>query len=131
MADWIPSREGDRLMVFETLTRALALGDVGQRDVFRILRKEWSVAIVLASVMAVASFIRSWTLGVQTRVGAVVAITAACVVLWAATVAAVLPLVLRRLRLDPAVVSGPFITTVVDGTGLVIYFTVAKYVLNL
>jgi magnesium transporter len=114
-----------------TLTRALALGDVGSRDVFRILRKEWAVAIVLATVMAVASFIRSWTLSVQMRVGAVVAITAACVVLWAATVAAVLPLVLRRLRLDPAVVSGPFITTVVDGTGLVIYFTVAKYVLNL
>ena len=114
-----------------TLTRALALGDVDSRDVFRILRKEWAVAIVLATVMAVASFIRSWTLSVQMRVGAVVAITAACVVLWAATVAAVLPLVLRRLRLDPAVVSGPFITTVVDGTGLVIYFTVAKYVLNL
>jgi magnesium transporter len=114
-----------------TLTRALALGDVTMRDVFRVLRKEWSVAVVLGVVMATASYVRAWTLDVEPRVGAVVALTAGCIVLWAATVAAVLPLVIRRLRLDPAVVSGPFITTVVDGTGLLIYFEIARRLLNL
>ncbi len=114
-----------------TLTRALALGDVAQRDMFRVLRKEWAVACLLGVVMAAASFIRSRTLDVEPRVGVVVAITAAGIVLWAATVAAVLPLVLRRLRLDPAVVSGPFITTIVDGTGLILYFEIARRLLNL
>jgi magnesium transporter len=114
-----------------TLTRALALGDVDVRDAFRVLRKEWAVAILLGAVMAVASFIRSWTLGVDPRVGTVVAVTAAGIVLWAATVAAILPLVLRRIGLDPAVVSGPFITTVVDGTGLVLYFEIARRLLHL
>ena len=114
-----------------TLTRALALGDVAMRDLPRVLRKEWSVALILGAVMAVASFIRAWTLGVPPTVGAVVALTAAGIVFWAATVAAILPLVLRRLRLDPAIVSGPFITTVVDGTGLVLYFEIARRLLKL
>jgi magnesium transporter len=48
------------------------------------------------------------------------------IVLWAATVAAVLPLVLSKLRVDPAVVSAPLITSLVDGTGLVIYLTLAR-----
>ena len=60
-----------------------------------------------------------------------VAVTALFVVVWAALVAGILPLMLRRLRIDPAVVSAPLITTLVDGTGLVIYFTIAKAVLGL
>jgi len=52
-------------------------------------------------------------------------------VLWAAIVAAVLPLVLRQLRVDPAVVSAPLITTLVDGTGLFLYFTIAQLLLGL
>jgi magnesium transporter len=68
----------------------------------------------------VATYVRAWTLDVGPNVGLVVAVTASCIVLWSATVASVLPLVLRRLHFDPAVVSGPFITTIVDGTGLVI-----------
>jgi len=46
-------------------------------------------------------------------------------------VEAILPLVLRRLRVDPAVVSAPMITTVVDGTGLLIYLEIARYLLKL
>jgi magnesium transporter len=114
-----------------TLTRALALGDVAIRDLFRVLRKEWGVAVLLAAVMAAASYIRGWTLDVEPRVGLVVALSAAFIVFWAATAAAVLPLVVHRLRLDPAVVSGPFITTIVDGTGLVIYFEIARRLLDL
>jgi magnesium transporter len=51
-------------------------------------------------------------------------------VVWTAAVAALLPLVLRRLGMDPAVVSAPLITTVVDGTGLVIYFSIANWLLG-
>jgi len=46
-------------------------------------------------------------------------------------VAGVLPLTLRRLKIDPAVVSAPFITTLVDGTGLFMYFTIARWMLGL
>ncbi|MEJ7695459.1 MAG: magnesium transporter [Candidatus Limnocylindrales bacterium] len=63
--------------------------------------------------------------------GLVVALTILVVCLWSATVAAALPLILRRLRIDPAVVSAPLITTLVDGTGLIIYFEIARAVLRL
>ena len=57
--------------------------------------------------------------------------TALFIVVWAAAVAAVLPLILRRLKIDPAVVSAPFISTLVDGTGLFMYFTIARIMLHL
>jgi magnesium transporter len=80
--------------------------------------------------MAVATYLRAWT-GVEPAVGMVVALTAACVVVWSVSMASPLPLALRRLRLDSAVVSGPFITTIVDGTGLVIHFELARRLLHL
>src|SRR5205823_5292235 len=112
-----------------TLVRAMAVGDVHLRDIPRVLRKELGVALILGIVMATATFIRAWTLGVGGPVQIVVSMTAASVVVWAALVAAVLPMGLRRLGVDPAVVSAPLITTLVDGTGLVIYFTIADRLL--
>jgi magnesium transporter len=114
-----------------TITRALATGDVRFSDAARVFRKEISVAVLLAIIMGAATFVRAWTLDVGMAIGIVVAVTAACVVIWSAAVASLLPLALRRLRLDPAVVSGPFITTIVDGTGLLIYFELARKLLNL
>jgi magnesium transporter len=60
-----------------------------------------------------------------------VALTLVVISIWSAIVAAALPLILRRMRVDPAVVSAPLITTVVDGTGLIIYFEIARIVLSL
>ena len=70
-------------------------------------------------------------LGVGSDVGLVVALTIVAISTWSAIVAAFLPLVVRRLGVDPAVVSAPLITTLVDGTGLIIYFEVARIVLGL
>jgi magnesium transporter len=113
-----------------TVIRAMAVGEVTVRDLFRVWRKEVATALMLASAMALATYIRAWTLG-ATHVGLVVALAAAAIVVWAATVAGMLPLILRRLRIDPAVVSAPLITTLVDGTGLVIYFEIARFLLKL
>ncbi len=81
--------------------------------------------------MAAATFIRAMTLSVGIDVGLTVAISVSTIVLWAAVVGAVLPLVLNKVKVDPAVVSAPFISTLVDGTGLMIYFTVARFMLHL
>jgi magnesium transporter len=89
------------------------------------------VGLILGAIMAVIAFGRAALLGVGTDIGVVVSLTILAICLWSATVAAVLPLTLRRLRIDPAVVSAPLITTLVDGTGLIIYFEVAKLVLRL
>jgi magnesium transporter len=117
--------------VTTTLVRAMAVGEVRLRDVGWVLRKEAAVGLVLGAIMAMVAFGRAEILGTGVDVSLVVAGTIAAITLWSATVASVLPLVLRRLGVDPAVVSAPLITTLVDGTGLVIYFTIAKNVLHL
>jgi magnesium transporter len=114
-----------------TLVRAMGLGEVRLRDVGRVLGKEVAVGLILGAIMAVVAFGRAELLGTGAEVAQVVALTIAAICVWSATVAAVLPLLLRRLRIDPAVVSAPLITTLVDGTGLVIYFTIAKRLLGL
>ena len=113
-----------------TLVRAMAVEDIKFKDVLRVLAKELSVGLFLGIAMAAAAFLRAWFLGVDPRIGEVVAITAIAIVIWASAVAAVLPLALRRLGVDPAVVSAPLITTLVDGTGLFIYFSLAVMMLK-
>ena len=113
------------------IVRAMALNEVSLRDIAWIVLKELRVGIVLGVVMAVVAFGRAALLGVGTDIGLVVSAAILAICLWSATVAAALPLVLRRLRVDPAVVSAPLITTLVDGTGLIIYFEIARLVLRL
>jgi len=113
------------------IVRAMALNEVSLRDIAWIVLKELRVGIVLGVVMAIVAFGRAALLGVGTDIGLVVAASILAISLWSATVAAALPLILRRLRVDPAVVSAPLITTLVDGTGLIIYFEVARLVLRL
>jgi magnesium transporter len=113
------------------IVRAMALGEVSLRDIGWIVFKEMRVGLILGAIMAVVAFGRAALLGVGADIGGVVALTILAICLWSATVAAVLPLVLRKLRIDPAVVSAPLITTLVDGTGLIIYFTIAKVLLGL
>jgi magnesium transporter len=96
-----------------------------------IVWKELRVGLILGGIMAVIAFGRAQLLNVGTNIGFVVAVAILAICLWSATVAAILPLTLRRLRIDPAVVSAPLITTLVDGTGLIIYFEVAKLLLRL
>lgn len=117
--------------VVTMLVRAIAVGEVRLRDLVRVFWREVAVGAMLGSVMALAAYARAWTMGVGPELGSVVALTAFAVVVWAAVVAAVLPLFLARLRIDPAVASGPLIATLVDGTGLVIYFTIAQAVLRI
>lgn len=113
------------------IVRAMALNEVSLRDVAWVVLKELQVGLVLGAIMAVVAFGRAWLLGVGSDIGIAVALAILAICLWAATVAAALPLVLRRLGVDPAVVSAPLITTLVDGTGLIIYFEIARILLRL
>ncbi len=109
-----------------TLIRAIAADGVVLRDVGKVLWKEFRTGLLIALTMAIAGFVRAWTLGVGWPITLTVIISLAAIVLWSTMVAAILPLILKKIRLDPAVVSAPMISTIVDGTGLLIYFMVAK-----
>lgn len=110
--------------------RALAVGEVRPSDALRVSWRESRVGVLLGVVLGSLAFgagslVAGW--GVGTTVG----ISVVLVCIWAATVGAVMPLMAKALNIDPAVISAPLVTTLVDATGLVIYFLVAGAVLGL
>lgn len=112
-----------------TLIRAMSTENVRLRDVGKVLGKELTTGLLISVAMAAAGLIRAWTLGVEVGVMVTVALSLAAIVLWSSLIASILPLALKKLRIDPAVVSAPMISTIVDGTGLLIYFLIAKLTL--
>jgi magnesium transporter len=108
-----------------TIIRASALGEVRPSDVFRVIWHEVSAAILLGVLLALIAFGRALLWGVGMDLAFCVSITIIVVVIWANAVGAGIPLLAQRLGIDPTVISGPLITTLVDATGLFIYFTVA------
>jgi magnesium transporter len=115
-----------------TIIRAMAVGEVHPRHVIRIVGKEAITGLALGVVMGGLMFGRAKLTGDgSTDVAMVVGLTILALTTWAATVGAILPLALSKLKFDPAVVSAPFISSLVDGTGLIIYFTLAQLLLSL
>lgn len=113
-----------------TVTRALALGDVRPRDAWRVAFKEVRTGLLLGLLLGALAFAIA-SLFYGTGIGTVIGLTLLLNLPLAATVGGVVPLAARACRVDPAVVSTPFISTFCDATGLLVYFTVAITVLGL
>ncbi|HEV2853647.1 MAG TPA: magnesium transporter [Thermoanaerobaculia bacterium] len=120
------------------IIRALALSEVRLRDWWRVVRREFAAGLGLGAILGVLGFIRVaiWheAFGSYGAHGLMIAVTVALsvlgVVLWGTLTGSSLPFLFRRLNLDPASASAPFVATLVDVTGLVIYFTVASLLLR-
>jgi magnesium transporter len=120
------------------IIRAMAVRDVMLRDWWRVLRRElvtgFALGCVLASIVLLRIFLwphkeKLYTIH-YTRVAFTVACSLIGVVLWGSLVGAMLPILMRRLRFDPAVCSAPFVATLVDVTGIIIYFNAAWLILR-
>jgi magnesium transporter len=114
-----------------TIIRALALGDITFQDALRVWWHEVRVGLLLGLGMAAAAFLRalSWKSG--STLSMTVGLSILVIVVWANFMGSLLPLLAARLKIDPAVVSGPAMTTLVDATGLLIYLTLAKQILGI
>ncbi|WP_341718725.1 magnesium transporter [Micromonospora sp. FIMYZ51] len=110
--------------------RALALGELRGSDLPRLIWREARVGLLLGSLLALVGLVVGAVV-VDAQIALVVGISLVLICAWAAAVGATMPLLAKRLRIDPAVVSAPMVTTLVDATGLIIYFTVAYLVLAL
>lgn len=114
-----------------TIIRALAVGDIDLKDALKALWHEFGVGITLGLGMAGTAFIRALTWGSHADLAFTVAFAILAIVVWANVLGAVLPVLAARLKIDPTVVSGPVMSTLVDATGLFIYFTIAKLFMGL
>jgi magnesium transporter len=114
-----------------TIIRALAVDDVDQRDVLRPFLKELSVGALLGLAMAVVAYIRAITWETGPAIALAVALAIFAIVVWANSIGSILPFAVQKVGLDPTVVSGPAMSTLVDATGLLIYFTIAGFILAL
>ncbi len=121
------------------IIRAMALRDVLLKDWWRVFRREISSGFLLGCTLGLLGFLRiiAWqVLGFKNYgphyllLAATIGGSLIGVVLWGSLIGAMLPLLLRSFKLDPATCSAPFVATLVDVTGIVIYFTVAFHVLH-
>jgi magnesium transporter len=120
------------------IIRAMALGEVTLRDWWRVMRKEITSGFCLGGILGALGFCRValWTPFTDAynphwiMIGVTLGLTLVGVVLWGTITGSMLPLILKRLGVDPATSSAPFVATLVDVTGLLIYFGTATVLLR-
>jgi magnesium transporter len=118
-----------------TIIRAIAVEEVHIGDAGRAWRREVTVGLLLGILLglvgAVIGMVQAMITGSSLKIGLVLALTLPLVVVWSNTVATLVPIAAERYKIDPTVISAPLITTIVDATALLIYFTLAKLILGL
>jgi magnesium transporter len=114
--------------------RAMAVGQIKDGDAYRVISREVGQGAVLGLILGAIGFVRAilWRPAVphQLKISLIVALTLIAVVMIGTVVGSVLPMLLKRLRLDPAVSSTPFIASLVDVFGIVAYFSIARSILG-
>ena len=122
-----------------TVTRSISLGEVEFPDIFRVFWKELRIGVMCAVSLGVVTFLKVWLIdglilgneAVTLAVSVVVALSLALTIIVAKIIGATLPILAKRIGLDPAVMASPLITTLVDAISLIVYFFVAKGMLNI
>ena len=114
------------------IIRGLALGEITTKDIFKVIFKEFKVSIVVASILSSVNFLRLYLF---TSAGFMVSLTVCAslffTVVLAKVVGGILPIISKKLNLDPAIMASPLITTIVDAFALIVYFAFAKILLGI
>jgi magnesium transporter len=114
-----------------TVIKGLALKELRMTDMFKILFKEMRISILVGLVLSVVNFFRIWlTYNFDILLSLTVSLTLVVVIFAAKTIGSMLPLLAKKLNLDPALMAAPFITTLVDASALVTYFFIASAILG-
>jgi magnesium transporter len=115
------------------IIRALSLGQIRGRDALRILVKELGTGVMLGIALALFAFVRVHILNPQAAPGVAqtIALSVLAIVIVANLIGALLPIAFHKLKIDPALTSSPFLATLMDATGLLIFFSIARLVLSI
>ncbi len=114
-----------------TVIRSLSLGEVGVQHAWRVLLREATTGMLVGLMVGFVAFGQALLWNAPIPLALTVSVTMLAICVWSTTVGSLIPIAAQRFGVDPAVLSAPLITTLVDATGLVIYFTIAKIILRL
>lgn len=112
------------------VVRALALGEIGPGDVFRVFRRELLLGLALGGSLGLMAYFRVFLQDHSMILGWTVGAALLATLLTANLTGALMPLLLKKLKLDPALTAGPFIATVIDAVGITLYFQIAIFLMR-
>ncbi len=111
------------------IIRGLAIGEIKFNQILKILRREIPMGLILGLLLGSLGYIRAMIMQRDPTLSIIVGIALVFTIIAATLTGSLLPLILRKLKLDPAIATGPFLTTIVDVTALIIYFEIARFLL--
>lgn len=115
-----------------TIIRGISLGEIEFKDTLKVVLKEFLIALICGIALAVVNFLKLMIFNdIGWEIALVVSVTMIAAVVFAKVVGSILPVIAKKIGFDPAVMSSPFISTIVDAVTLLIYFFIASSVLNL
>lgn len=115
-----------------TIIRGLSLNEISFKDIFKIVFKEFKVAILVGITLAIANFIKLIFLdNIAINISLVVCLTLIITIIIAKLIGCSLPMLAKKLKFDPAVMASPFITTIVDAVSLIVFFKVSTIILGI
>jgi magnesium transporter len=113
-----------------TVIRSLSLGEIGVKHAWRVALREATTGLLVGVMIGMVAFAQAYWMTSDFKMGLVIAVTVCAICVWSTTVGSIVPIAAHRVGVDPAVLSAPLITTLVDATGLLIYLTIATLILD-
>lgn len=113
------------------IIRGIALDEIRFKEIFKVMFKEFRIALLVGSILALANGIRIFLMYQDVNIAFVVALSLIVTVILSKLIGCILPLLANRVGLDPAIMASPLITTIVDTCSILVYFNVAMHIFNL
>lgn len=112
------------------IIRGLATDEIKMKDIFKVIWKEFRVALIVGVILAIVNGIRIYIQYKQLNVAFIVSLTLICTVVLSKLIGCTFPIVAKKIKLDPAIMAAPLISTIVDSTSVFIFFNIALLIIG-
>ena len=113
------------------IIRGLAMKELSTKDIFKVIWKEIRVSVIVGIVLAIANSIRIMIQYNDLKIAFVIGVTLVCTVIMAKLIGCILPMIAKKLKLDPAIMAAPLITTIVDTLSVLVFFNISTIVFQI
>ena len=113
------------------IIRGLAINEISTKDILKVMWKEFRISIIVGITLAIANSIRIMIQYNDVKIAVVVGATLICTVIMAKLIGCVLPIIAKKIKLDPAIMAAPLITTIVDALSVLVFFSISTSIFNI